>query len=641
MIWLLGVFIPTVSSQQLWVGKTLAAKFALKSGVASTSTVTGATTVQTAAVKSTVILTADVTKVIQATIVKAAGVVVTTQVTRATTLVTAAAAVRATTLVRRDRSGIIPTGVPESSFRSAADIKTNVLNYLDKQNEWFAEKKNVVDQTKLEHFLYPRQATTSTIAAAVSGTTSSTTDPITGMFLPGVYGAHILFLIIGFSCCLLLPLLPDGRRAIDEDNPFGNMTAEEIATAHLKNPKNKRATSIFRRMTRRMTFESNRNTANMSNVENNLSVNDGPIYKKNSPNLSNMGDYDKRETNYSKGGYSNKQSLYSSYEYDKNDYKQSMYNDPRGKSVYDESRGKSMYDDPRGKSMYDDPRGKSTYDDPRGKSIYDDPRGKGINDKNDRYTRNDDDIRGTNYQAKPLKSEGSKKGNMVPMKGGDGYDDQTTAIVMMVVIRAYRPTLEDEVDLEPGDVIEVEEQFEDGWGVGTNTATKEFGAFPLSCLAKEQPKKDQYGNYDDRTIGMYEDKWKGGKKDRMQSIYGSKNATINRKAAGKETNAPGKGKLLKQKKTARESSANNKQQKSKPDFSKDGGQKHKLDVDSHRRGCRADAGCGDSGSVGDGQSQQRPQLGLPGRSGSRHAPVRLCLLYALPSGPGLPHAAHR
>ncbi|KAJ1558163.1 hypothetical protein HK096_003219 [Nowakowskiella sp. JEL0078] len=436
MIWVLGFFVPGVSNQTLWVGKTLAAKFALKSGATgSTSTSTSAVTVaaatlQAAGVKTTVASTVAATKVIQAATVKAAAVATTT---RAATVATTA---KATTLAKRDFAGVVPTDVPESSIQSAADIKSQVLQYLEKQNDWFLEKKSVVDQTKSSHILYPRQAATTTVASTVSGSTS---DPMTGMVLPGVYGAHLLFLIIGFSCCLLLPLLPDGKRTIDEDNPFGNMTAEEIATAHLKNQKNgtmknKRATSMFHRMTHRMTRDPNRNTIALNNMEISSPTNNGPNvldYKKGPLPQSNMGDYDKGPINYSKGGYDNKQSVYggndynkqsvyNGYGYDKNDYKQSMYDDPRGKSVYDYG-------------------------------------------KNDRYTRNDDDLRDTYYQPKSPKMQGPKKGNMVPMKGGDDYDDPLPGIVMMVVIRAYRPALEDEVDLEPGDIVEVEDQFEDGF----------------------------------------------------------------------------------------------------------------------------------------------------------------------------------
>ncbi|KAI8845476.1 hypothetical protein BC829DRAFT_491627 [Chytridium lagenaria] len=51
------------------------------------------------------------------------------------------------------------------------------------------------------------------------------------------------------------------------------------------------------------------------------------------------------------------------------------------------------------------------------------------------------------------------------------------------VVKRYHPMLEDEVALEVGDVVQVGERFEDGWGSGMNLTTGDVGAFPLSCLA--------------------------------------------------------------------------------------------------------------------------------------------------------------
>ncbi|KAJ1558164.1 hypothetical protein HK096_003220, partial [Nowakowskiella sp. JEL0078] len=65
---------------------------------------------------------------------------------------------------------------------------------------------------------------------------------------------------------------------------------------------------------------------------------------------------------------------------------------------------------------------------------------------------------------------------------------------------------------------------------------------------------------------------------------------------------------------------------------RNGGQKHKLDVDCDRRDCFADGGCWGSGSPGDDEGQRRPQLCFPGRLGLRHSPVCLCLFCSFPLG---------
>lgn len=50
------------------------------------------------------------------------------------------------------------------------------------------------------------------------------------------------------------------------------------------------------------------------------------------------------------------------------------------------------------------------------------------------------------------------------------------------VIKRHLPTLEDEVYLEIGDRVRVDEVFDDMWAVGTNVDTEKYGAFPMSCL---------------------------------------------------------------------------------------------------------------------------------------------------------------
>ncbi|KAI9359960.1 hypothetical protein DFJ73DRAFT_957307 [Zopfochytrium polystomum] len=59
------------------------------------------------------------------------------------------------------------------------------------------------------------------------------------------------------------------------------------------------------------------------------------------------------------------------------------------------------------------------------------------------------------------------------------------------VVKRHKAQLEDEVGLEVGDVVEIEEVFEDGWGTGTNVSTGEFGAFPLSCLGSTASQKQR------------------------------------------------------------------------------------------------------------------------------------------------------
>ncbi|KAI8847133.1 hypothetical protein BC829DRAFT_249366 [Chytridium lagenaria] len=52
----------------------------------------------------------------------------------------------------------------------------------------------------------------------------------------------------------------------------------------------------------------------------------------------------------------------------------------------------------------------------------------------------------------------------------------------MRVVKRYVPKLDDEVYLEVGDTVEIEDVFEDGWGCGVNITSSESGAFPLSTL---------------------------------------------------------------------------------------------------------------------------------------------------------------
>ncbi|KAJ3068922.1 hypothetical protein HDU98_007961 [Podochytrium sp. JEL0797] len=55
------------------------------------------------------------------------------------------------------------------------------------------------------------------------------------------------------------------------------------------------------------------------------------------------------------------------------------------------------------------------------------------------------------------------------------------------VVYPHVSSHEDELALHPGDLIVLTHQYPDGWGFGFNRYTNQQGAFPLTCLAKEQP----------------------------------------------------------------------------------------------------------------------------------------------------------
>lgn len=58
----------------------------------------------------------------------------------------------------------------------------------------------------------------------------------------------------------------------------------------------------------------------------------------------------------------------------------------------------------------------------------------------------------------------------------------------MQVIKRYEPALNDELSLEIGEWVEVEEVFDDGWGVGVNLETAQYGAFPMDSLQQDKKK---------------------------------------------------------------------------------------------------------------------------------------------------------
>jgi hypothetical protein len=46
----------------------------------------------------------------------------------------------------------------------------------------------------------------------------------------------------------------------------------------------------------------------------------------------------------------------------------------------------------------------------------------------------------------------------------------------------YSPELQDEIRIDIGDIIYLEDSFDDGWGVGYNKSKEARGAFPLKCV---------------------------------------------------------------------------------------------------------------------------------------------------------------
>ncbi|KAJ3169964.1 hypothetical protein HDU88_000606 [Geranomyces variabilis] len=54
--------------------------------------------------------------------------------------------------------------------------------------------------------------------------------------------------------------------------------------------------------------------------------------------------------------------------------------------------------------------------------------------------------------------------------------------LQMRVAEAYDAQLSDELTLVVGDIISIDEEYDDGWGLGRNESTGQIGAFPTSCL---------------------------------------------------------------------------------------------------------------------------------------------------------------
>jgi hypothetical protein len=86
------------------------------------------------------------------------------------------------------------------------------------------------------------------------------------------------------------------------------------------------------------------------------------------------------------------------------------------------------------------------------------------------------------YGAKPQANPTpDTKLSHVSMAGSE-YSTPNNMENAKTVIIGYNPVLEDELCLVIGDRIQVEEEFDDGWGIGQNLDTGAKGAFPLKCI---------------------------------------------------------------------------------------------------------------------------------------------------------------
>ncbi|KAJ3121067.1 hypothetical protein HK098_004036 [Nowakowskiella sp. JEL0407] len=569
LLWLMGVFVISTSLQDQWVGKTLAKKFSSKLGGAN-STISGTpgagsgskgvfeNTVSTTAANRGAATRAVVTTQVRtvapvAPTVAAAGATI----RRVTTTANPAAIDRRSAptpfvMYRKEHVQLIKKQVVENSIQNSHPVLY--------EREYLPEYNNLIT-----HNLFPRQATSTSTVGAAGGT-----DTMTSLILPVVYGVNLLFLAIGFTCCLLLPLIAADKRVLDESDPYAGMTAEEVATAHLKKGENatkdRKVVSMYHRMTMRATLKRGTLNKNDNNIQmKNLS----PPIDTEQKGYGNQGGYGEK-SGYGQGGYNEKGGYGGQGGYnEKASYGQGGYDnkggygsDPYSKGGYDSGYNNEPYDRPPrdeyARDNYDQPppsdgryggKDQSMYG---SQNQYNDPYdNRSNNNSRSGYDdRNNDPYRDTYYQPPPSsqgdKKKQNKKSIMVPMKPGDGYSPSMankslppSQFKQLAVIKEYRPMLEDEVELVPGDIVEVEDEFEDGWGVGTNLATNEFGAFPLSCLESDKKSGgDQYS----RVQSMYDEGWNNGKRDRVQSIYGAKSAKETRQAQGKATNAPGSGK---------------------------------------------------------------------------------------------------
>ncbi|KAI9223033.1 hypothetical protein BC828DRAFT_403492 [Blastocladiella britannica] len=92
--------------------------------------------------------------------------------------------------------------------------------------------------------------------------------------------------------------------------------------------------------------------------------------------------------------------------------------------------------------------------------------------------------------------------------GGGGPPPPVVEYVQPVqhrAVRTYQPTMEDEMELVPGDLVSVSQSYDDGWGFGINLATGQVGVLPMSFVVRAEQDVDvravpirqsMYGNAD-------------------------------------------------------------------------------------------------------------------------------------------------
>ncbi|KAI7858411.1 hypothetical protein BDC45DRAFT_414592, partial [Circinella umbellata] len=62
-------------------------------------------------------------------------------------------------------------------------------------------------------------------------------------------------------------------------------------------------------------------------------------------------------------------------------------------------------------------------------------------------------------------------------------DENTKSLGVFPVVSTYTPTLSDELDIQPGDRVEVLNEYDDGWCQGINLSRGNCkGVFPKHCV---------------------------------------------------------------------------------------------------------------------------------------------------------------
>ncbi|KAJ3098227.1 hypothetical protein HDU97_004179 [Phlyctochytrium planicorne] len=106
-------------------------------------------------------------------------------------------------------------------------------------------------------------------------------------------------------------------------------------------------------------------------------------------------------------------------------------------------------------------------------------------------TGNKDTKRASIFSSVRASFARAKGGNPYPNNANNGRfdpqtanpnDDNNSLLVKMRAVENYPAQLSDELDLRRGDIIIIEEMFDDGWAIGRNEATGQSGALPVSCL---------------------------------------------------------------------------------------------------------------------------------------------------------------